>query len=174
MKKNGVLRISGTVLAILVCCVALLTNEGKAFAASTPPSYHTTKITIYMHIVGQISGTGATAHKVTPQGISEDDCGTLEFYVDDYGYGEAGFWMYVSSDLGPILELGYTVKWNNLSRSTGNRFSNTYGPVSNPWYIEPEPTRYTNTGLVTGSISVSDIAGISLCTGYQSNSDIIT
>jgi hypothetical protein len=159
-------------LTTLVCGVVLLASGGKAFAASTPPSHHITKITIRMHVVGQIVGTGASAHRITPKGISDDDCGVLEFYVDDYEYGEAGFWMYVSSTVGPILELGYSVKWSNLSRGTSSSFGNTYGPVSNPWFIEP--TKYTNTGLVTGSISVSDIAGISLCTGYQNDSDIIT
>jgi hypothetical protein len=172
LKKNEVLRISGTAFAILVCCIALLTSGEKAFAASIPSSHHTTKITIHMHIVGQIVGTGATAHRITPQGISDDNCGTLEFYIDDYDYGEAGFWMYVSSDVGPILELSYGVEWENLSRDTSDSFGNTYGPVGNPWFIEP--TRYTKSGLVTGNISASDVAGIDFCTGYQSDSANIT
>lgn len=173
MRKGQILHLSIAAITILACCMLFLAGGGKVFAADVSSTHHFTKITVQMHIVGHATSANAvTPLSVSPQGTTEGDCGTIEFYVDDYGYGDAGFWILVSSTQGPILGLSYSVNWTNWSRSTNGSFGNSYGPVGNPWYIEPSV--YTNTGFVTGSVSASDWVGLNWCQGYENDSATIT
>jgi len=118
-----------------------------------------------MHFVGHVTRAEEIAHGVSPNGTTDGTCGTIEFYVDDLGGGEAGFWMYVSSTQEPILALAYTANWTNWSLLTTVSLSNSYGPVNNPWYIELSV--YTRSGHVTGLQIGQDGSGVQVPRAMQ-------
>ncbi len=99
------------------------------------------------------------------------NCGNINLAVYNGGNGDAVFESEVDSSKGAILSLTYTVQWDNYSKDIRNSFGNSLLFPGNPWTNSTE--QYTQSGYVTGTLSVTDIVGFGTkCAG--SASDYVT
>lgn len=108
---------------------------------------------------------------IIPLGETTLDCGTIAFYVNDLGNGNALFWEKVSSTRGSIITLSYSVSWTNWSGGNGS-LGRPFVFPTNPWLWDDKV--HTNSGYVTASIQASDFTSQGWsCSGTQSDGDWI-
>ena len=153
------------VLAIV--SIGFTASTGAAFAKTSSP--HITKITIHMWPVN------ANKSKVGPNVTGP--CGDINLTVSDLGNGDARFTEEVSSTLGFIFSLSYTVAWANHSNNTSNSVGNSFLSPSNPW--THTDVQFTQPGLVTAVLTANDwVGGIpplgQSCSGLANDADQIS
>lgn len=153
----------------LISFLVVFTKE-NALAAGRLSKNHLHHVTVYMHVVTSVTKSG---NHITPNGTTNGNCGTIEFYVDDDGNGDASFWMLVSSNYGKMNSLTYHWAWQNFSTGGGYSYGQkTLINVSSPW--SQNPIVLTEAGYVTGSIVASDYTGGKTCAGSESDGNTIT
>lgn len=81
------------------------------------------------------ANTEANPGDATTESISEGDCGTAAFFIDDMpGFtGFADFLLGVTSSKGPITQYSYTTTWWNFSASTWGSWADTVYPFNTSW-----------------------------------------
>ncbi len=142
--------------------LTLNTGIAHAYAQSSP------------HLIATVQMKGIYTGKkqsVIPFGETTLDCGTIAFYVNDLGNGNALFWEKVSSTRGSIITLSYSVSWTNWSGGNGS-LGRPFVFPTNPWLWDDKV--HTNSGYVTASIQASDFTSQGWsCSGTQSDGDWI-
>ena len=169
MKTHLTPALARLVFPLIGITLMVVLSSGTAFSASKPSQNHLKHVTVHMHVVKSVT---ISRGDITPQGTTPGNCGTIEFYVDDDGGGNADFWMLVSSDYGTMTSLTYSWSWHNWGIGNGQNYGRTLSNVPTPWY--QDPTYHTGAGYVAGAISATDVTGGQTCYGSESDGNDIT